>query len=184
MIFFNTLSIIKEELINTKNKLKEQLQINKNLNLEKETLIKENTKNLNKILELEKNQLILNEEKQNNLTKSTNEIKELKEQIQKLQEEIDSINNNYKLDIDTKIQIIEKLNAENSDIKQNLDNLNKSTEKIIQVLAYAFMYEEMAFEQQMEAGIISFKNLKSGFLPFTFKSPPKVGNKSSITASI
>ena len=42
-------------------------------------------------------------------------------------------------------------------------------EKIIQVLAYAFMYEEMAFEQQMEAGIISFKNLKSGFLPFTFK---------------
>ena len=42
-------------------------------------------------------------------------------------------------------------------------------EKIIQVLAYAFMYEELALGQPMEAGIISFKNLKSGFLPFTFK---------------
>ena len=42
-------------------------------------------------------------------------------------------------------------------------------EKIIQVLAYAFMYQEMALEHTMEAGIISFKNLKSGFLPFTFK---------------
>jgi len=44
-----------------------------------------------------------------------------------------------------------------------------ANEKIIQILAYAFMYEEMALEQPMEAGIISFKNLKSGFLPFTFK---------------
>jgi hypothetical protein len=42
-------------------------------------------------------------------------------------------------------------------------------EKIIQILAYAFMYEELALEQPMEVGIISFKNLKSGFLPFTFK---------------
>ena len=44
-----------------------------------------------------------------------------------------------------------------------------ANEKIIQVLAYAFMYQEMASEHPMEAGIISFKNLKSGFLPFTFK---------------
>jgi ATP-dependent helicase/DNAse subunit B len=44
-----------------------------------------------------------------------------------------------------------------------------ANEKIIQILAYAFMYEELAVEQPMEAGIISFKNLKSGFLPFTFK---------------
>jgi len=42
-------------------------------------------------------------------------------------------------------------------------------EKIIQVLAYAFMYEEQAQELEIEAGIISFKNLKSGFLPFQFK---------------
>ncbi|MFC5681910.1 PD-(D/E)XK nuclease family protein [Flavobacterium sp. MAHUQ-51] len=42
-------------------------------------------------------------------------------------------------------------------------------DKIIQVLAYAFMYEEQAQGKPIEAGIISFKNLKSGFLPFNFK---------------
>jgi hypothetical protein len=41
--------------------------------------------------------------------------------------------------------------------------------KIIQVLAYAFMYEKLAESKPIEAGIISFKNLKSGFLPFNFK---------------
>jgi ATP-dependent helicase/DNAse subunit B len=42
-------------------------------------------------------------------------------------------------------------------------------DKIIQVLAYAYMYEENAKSKPIEAGIISFKNLKSGFLPFNFK---------------
>ena len=42
-------------------------------------------------------------------------------------------------------------------------------DKIIQVLAYAFMYETLAERKPIEAGIISFKNLKSGFLPFNFK---------------
>ena len=42
-------------------------------------------------------------------------------------------------------------------------------DKIIQVLAYAFMYEQNANGKPIEAGIISFKNLKSGFLPFNFK---------------
>ncbi len=42
-------------------------------------------------------------------------------------------------------------------------------DKIIQVLAYAFMYESQTNGIPVEAGIISFKNLKSGFLPFTFK---------------
>ena len=42
-------------------------------------------------------------------------------------------------------------------------------DKIIQVLAYAYMYQKEANEKPMEAGIISFKNLKSGFLPFAFK---------------
>jgi hypothetical protein len=42
-------------------------------------------------------------------------------------------------------------------------------DKIIQVLAYAFMYEKLADAKPIEAGIISFKNLKSGFLPFNFK---------------
>lgn len=42
-------------------------------------------------------------------------------------------------------------------------------DKIIQVLAYAFMFEEKAGNTPVEVGIISFKNLKSGFLPFGFK---------------
>jgi hypothetical protein len=43
-------------------------------------------------------------------------------------------------------------------------------DKIIQVLAYAYMFEELPYEKPIEAGIISFKNLKSGFLPFVFKA--------------
>jgi len=42
-------------------------------------------------------------------------------------------------------------------------------DKIIQVLAYAYMFENEAASKPIEAGIISFKNLKSGFLPFNFK---------------
>ena len=42
-------------------------------------------------------------------------------------------------------------------------------DKIIQVLAYVFMYEPHAAGRQIEAGIISFKNLKAGFLPFKLK---------------
>lgn len=42
-------------------------------------------------------------------------------------------------------------------------------DKIIQVLAYAFMYEPNRDGHEIEVGIISFKNLKSGFLPFQFK---------------
>lgn len=47
-------------------------------------------------------------------------------------------------------------------------------EKIIQVLAYAYMYEMHAKGREMEAGIISFKNLKSGFLPFQFRQDKDV----------
>lgn len=47
-------------------------------------------------------------------------------------------------------------------------------EKIIQVLAYAFMFEEHANGREMEAGIISFKNLKTGFLPFQLKQDKNV----------
>ncbi|WP_339919099.1 PD-(D/E)XK nuclease family protein [uncultured Flavobacterium sp.] len=48
-------------------------------------------------------------------------------------------------------------------------------DKVIQVLAYAYMYETEAKSKPIEAGIISFKNLKSGFLPFNFKEE-KEGN--------
>lgn len=47
--------------------------------------------------------------------------------------------------------------------------LDIKNDKIIQVLAYAFMYEKHTNGLPIEAGIISFKNLKSGFLPFELK---------------
>ncbi|MDD3003684.1 PD-(D/E)XK nuclease family protein [Flavobacterium sp.] len=42
-------------------------------------------------------------------------------------------------------------------------------DKIIQILAYAFMFQNNAKDKPIEVGIISFKNLKNGFLPFKFK---------------
>ncbi len=47
-------------------------------------------------------------------------------------------------------------------------------DKIIQVLAYAFMFENKS-DLLIEAGIISFKNLKTGFLPFVYKED-KIAN--------
>lgn len=47
-------------------------------------------------------------------------------------------------------------------------------DKIIQVLAYAYMYQAKAEGKPIEAGIISFKNLKTGFLPFNFKFEKEV----------
>jgi len=69
--------------------------------------------------------------------------------------------------IDYKTGKVEKTNV-------TLKSWNGLTEeikndKIIQVLAYAYMYEEEAGDKPIEAGIISFKNLKSGFLLFNFK---------------
>ena len=60
---------------------------------------------------------------------------------------------------------LKQWNGLTSDIKND---------KIIQILAYAFMYEPHLKGQEMEAGIISFKNLKSGFLPFNFKEDKEV----------
>jgi PD-(D/E)XK nuclease superfamily len=42
-------------------------------------------------------------------------------------------------------------------------------DKIIQLLCYAFMYENQNQVLDMEVGIISFRNMKIGFLPFTLK---------------
>lgn len=42
-------------------------------------------------------------------------------------------------------------------------------DKIIQLLTYIFMYQPFAEGRDMEAGIISFKNMKSGFMNFSFK---------------
>jgi hypothetical protein len=50
------------------------------------------------------------------------------------------------------------------------------SDKIIQVLAYAYMYEHEAKGKPIEAGIISFKNLKAGFLPFNFKEDKEINS--------
>jgi hypothetical protein len=42
-------------------------------------------------------------------------------------------------------------------------------DKIIQVLAYAYLFDNKDNTKPIEAGIISFKNLKAGFLPFNYK---------------
>ena len=47
--------------------------------------------------------------------------------------------------------------------------LDIKNDKIIQVLAYAFTFEPLLEGRMMEAGVISFKNMKSGFLPFKIK---------------
>jgi len=49
-------------------------------------------------------------------------------------------------------------------------------DKIIQVLAYVYMYQQEAKGKPIEAGIISFKNLKAGFLPFNFKEDKEINS--------
>jgi hypothetical protein len=70
--------------------------------------------------------------------------------------------------IDYKTGKVEKRNVSLKSWKDLTDDIKN--EKIIQVLAYSFMFENEANGLPMEAGIISFKNLKSGFLPFSFKA--------------
>jgi hypothetical protein len=69
--------------------------------------------------------------------------------------------------IDYKTGKVEKANV----VLKSWNGLTQElkNDKIIQVLAYAFMFENEAKGVPIEVGIISFKNLKSGFLPFGFK---------------
>ncbi|MBS7786038.1 PD-(D/E)XK nuclease family protein [Flavobacterium sp. CYK-55] len=50
------------------------------------------------------------------------------------------------------------------DLTENIKN-----DKIIQILLYAYVFLPQSETQELEAGIISFKNLKAGFMPFGFK---------------
>jgi hypothetical protein len=79
----------------------------------------------------------------------------------------------------SKVRIIDYKTGKVEKASVTLKDWNGLTEdikndKIIQILAYAFMYEEQAKGREIEAGIISFKNLKSGFLPFNFKLDKEV----------
>lgn len=82
--------------------------------------------------------------------------------------------------IDYKTGKVEKTNVTLKSWKGLTEDIKY--EKIIQILAYAFMFENEANGKPIEAGIISFKNLKSGFMPFNFKEG-KEGD-STITSEI
>lgn len=76
--------------------------------------------------------------------------------------------------IDYKTGKVEKANVMLKTWKGLTEDIKN--DKIIQVLAYAYMYEEVAKGKPIEAGIISFKNLKSGFLPFNFKEEKEMNS--------
>jgi len=87
---------------------------------------------------------------------------------------VDRIEIRRKKGENSKIRIIDYKTGNVTKPSVTLKSWNGLTEdikndKIIQILAYAFMYEEQAKGLEIEAGIISFKNLKNGFLPFGFK---------------
>ena len=60
--------------------------------------------------------------------------------------------------------------------------LELKNDKIIQVLCYALMYSKSLNGKELEAGILSFKNMKSGFLSFGIKEDKTV--LSNITPEI
>lgn len=60
--------------------------------------------------------------------------------------------------------------------------LDLKNDKIIQILCYALMYSESLNGKELEAGIISFKNMKSGFLSFGIKEDKNVAT--TITAEM
>lgn len=76
--------------------------------------------------------------------------------------------------IDYKTGKVEKTNV----VLKSWNGLTQElkNDKIIQVLAYAFMFENEADEFPVEAGIISFKNLKAGFLPFGVKQDKELNS--------
>lgn len=78
-----------------------------------------------------------------------------------------------------KLRIIDyktgKVEARNLQLKEwNGLTTDIKNDKIIQLLCYAFMFEEQANSFDMEVGIVSFKNMKSGFMPFGVKEGKEV----------
>ena len=84
--------------------------------------------------------------------------------------------------IDYKTGRVEQNKVEIVDWKDLITDYTKYS-KSFQILAYAYMMHiEVPFENSIEAGIISFKNLKQGLLKFGKKDAPKSRNKdNSIT---
>ncbi|WP_300570820.1 PD-(D/E)XK nuclease family protein [Flavobacterium sp.] len=82
------------------------------------------------------------------------------------------IRNNKIRIIDYKTGKVEKGSVQLKD--WNGLTLDIKNDKIIQLLCYAFMYEKETNGMEMEAGVISFKNMKGGFLPFGIKEEKEI----------
>lgn len=80
---------------------------------------------------------------------------------------IEQRNNKIRI-IDYKTGKVDKYNL----VLKTWDGLTTEVknEKIIQLLTYVFMYQPHANGMAIAAGIISFKNMKNGFMPFSFKA--------------
>lgn len=68
--------------------------------------------------------------------------------------------------IDYKTGKVEQKNLKLNSWEGLTNDINN--EKIIQILTYAYMFKNENPNDEIEAGIISFKNMKSGFMPFRF----------------
>ena len=86
---------------------------------------------------------------------------------------IDEYNGTLRI-IDYKTGVVEPRDLEIGDWGDL--TLDYKYSKVIQVLSYAFMVNKTASYEKIEAGIISFKRLKKGFIKFTQKGKPKQNN--------
>jgi len=86
---------------------------------------------------------------------------------------IDEYNGTLRI-IDYKTGVVEPRDLEISDWGDL--TLDYKYNKVIQVLSYAFMANKTSSYENIEAGIISFKRLKKGFIKFTQKGKPKQTN--------
>jgi len=86
---------------------------------------------------------------------------------------IDEYNGTLRI-IDYKTGVVEPRDLEIGDWGDL--TLDYKYSKVIQVLSYAFMANKTASYENIEAGIISFKRLKKGFIKFTQKGKPKQTN--------
>lgn len=78
-----------------------------------------------------------------------------------------------------KLRIIDYKTGKVEQANLSISNWNGLTEdikydKIIQLLCYAFMVQSEFPNTELEVGIISFKNLKAGFMPFQIKEGREV----------
>ena len=83
---------------------------------------------------------------------------------------VDEFNGTLRV-IDYKTGVVEPRNLEIQDWEPITTDYKYS--KIIQVLAYSLMIHKNTPYKNVEAGIISFKRLKSGFMKFAIKGKPK-----------